>query len=324
MIVDVHSHLLTRFAIPPDASPSQRLQANLDYFLRAQDASPVDFSVLSNPWLVETGLREPPEKLLEATRRVNDLTARLVARHPDRFAGLAAVYPQGGEPFLREFERAVTELDMRGAMVCPRHGDLYLDSPQADEFLALACQLDVPIYLHPPRATFAHDQLPDCRLDDTIGRGIETAIAVARMIMHGTFDRYPALKIVAAHGGGALPSLLGRLEYSWEIRDDPNIGLAPGTLTAPPSAIVRRVWVDTVLFWTPALRAVVETYGADRVMLGSDTPPLPFPLTRCVADVEALNLPERERAAILGDNAVALFRLPTRGESQERPVTLPG
>jgi aminocarboxymuconate-semialdehyde decarboxylase len=316
MIVDVHSHMLTRFAVPPDASPAERLQANLDHFLRAQDASPVDFSVLSNPWLVESGLHEPPEKLLEATRRANDLTARVVARHPDRFAALAAVYPQGGEPFLQELERCVRELDMRGAMVCPRHGDLYLDSPEADEFLALACQLDVPIYLHPPRATFAHAQLPDCRLDDTIGRGVETAVALARMIMHGTFDRYPRLKIVASHGGGALPSLLGRLEYSWEIRDDPNIGLKPGTLSAPPSTLVRRIWADTVLFWTPALRATIDTYGVDKVMLGSDTPPLPFPLSRCVADVEALNLPDAERTAILGGNAVALFRLPTPDASR--------
>ncbi|HEY7067380.1 MAG TPA: amidohydrolase family protein [Chloroflexota bacterium] len=313
MIVDVHSHLLTAFLLPPDATPAQRMQANLDHFLRAQDESPVEFSVLSNPWLVEQGIqRQPPEAVLEATRRINDFTARLVARHPDRFVGLAAVYPQGGEPFLREFERAVRELDLRGTMVCPRHGDLWLDSPEDDEFLALACQLDVPIYLHPPRATLAHDHLADCRLDDTIGRGLETAIAVARMIMHGTFTRYPNLKLVASHGGGALPSLLGRLEYSWEIRDDPNIGLPPGALAEPPSVTARRVWVDTVLFFMPALRAVVDTYGADKVMLGSDTPPLPFPLTRCVADVEALDLPAPERAAILGDNAVALFRLPTR------------
>ena len=316
MIVDVHSHLLTRTAVPLDATPAQRLQANLDHFLRAQDASPVDFSVLSNPWLVESGLGDVPARLLEATRRATDLTARLVARHPDRFAGLAAIYPQGGDSFLREFERAVKELDLRGTMVCPRHGDLWLDSPEAGEFLALACQLDVPIYLHPPRATFAHDHLPDCRLDDTIGRGVETAVALARLIMHGTFDRYPGLKIVASHGGGALPSLLGRLEYTWEIRDDPHIGLKPGTLSAPPSAIARRIWVDTVLFFTPALRAVVETYGADRAMLGSDTPPLPFPLTRCVADVEALHLPDAERAAILGENAIALFRLPTPVQSR--------
>ena len=62
MIVDVHSHMLTRGAVPDDASPAQRLQANLDHFLRAQDESPVDFSVLSNPWLVESGLREDPAR----------------------------------------------------------------------------------------------------------------------------------------------------------------------------------------------------------------------------------------------------------------------
>jgi len=72
------------------------------------------------------------------------------------------------------------------------------------------------------------------------------------------------------------------------------------------------VWVDTVAFWQPALRAAVETFGVDRVMLGTDTPPLPFPLAKSVEHVRALGLPPEQEAAILGDNAVALFRLPTR------------
>ena len=78
---------------------------------------------------------------------------------------------------------------------------------------------------------------------------------------------------------------------------------------APPSAYARRIWVDTVAFWAPALRAALDTYGVDKVMLGSDTPPLPFPLARCVQNVRDLGLPPHEEAAVLGDNAVALFRL---------------
>lgn len=309
MIVDVHSHVLP--GRTGSGGPREQLQSNLDHFLRLHEESTVDFSVLSQPMVVHSHLGDGPEALLELTRRTNDFTAELVARRPDQFAALAAIYPQGGDAFLREFERAVGALGMRGAMVCPRHGDLFLDSPEADEFLALACQLDVPIYFHPPFVTFAHDALPDCRLDETLGRGMETTVALARLIMHGVFDRYPRLKIVGAHGGGALTALLGRLEYSWEIREQPSYGLGPAGLTALPSSYARRIWVDTVVFWRPALRAVLDTHGVDKVMLGTDTPPLPFPLSRSVEAVDELELSSDARAAILGGNAVALFRLPT-------------
>jgi aminocarboxymuconate-semialdehyde decarboxylase len=309
VIVDVHSHVIPREMLPSNAVVGLRLQADVDEFLRAQEESPVDFSVLSQPMIMEARLHEGPDVLLDLARRCNDYLADLARRYPDRFASLAVVYPQGGQPFLREFERAVRDLDMRGAMVCPRYGDLFLDSPEADEFLALACELDVPVYLHPPGVTFAKQWLDPCRLDETVGRGLETAIALGRLIMIGVFDRYPRLKIVASHGGGAFPNVLGRLEYSYELREHPSYSLAPSPISAPPSEYARRMWVDTVLFFGPALRAAIDTFGVDKVMLGSDTPPLPFPLAKSVNEVEALRLPERERAAILGDNAVALFRL---------------
>jgi aminocarboxymuconate-semialdehyde decarboxylase len=177
--------------------------------------------------------------------------------------------------------------------------------------LALACELDVPVYLHPPGVTFAKGYLDQCRLDETIGRGFETAVALGRIIMLGVLDRYPRLKLVASHIGGALLGVFGRLEYSYELREHPLYTL-PVELTGPPSSYARRVWVDTVAFWQPALRAAVETFGVDRVMLGTDTPPLPFPLAKSVEHVRALGLPPEQEAAILGDNAVALFRLPTR------------
>jgi aminocarboxymuconate-semialdehyde decarboxylase len=309
LIVDVHSHLLPTELMPANAIAAIRLMTEVDGFLRAHETSPVDFSVLSQPMLMETRLPEGPEVLLDVARRCNDFLAGMVARYPERFASLAVVWPQGGTPFLREFERCVRELDMRGVMVCPRYGDKYLDAPEADEFLALACELDVPVYLHPPGVTFAKGHLDACRLDETVGRGLETAVALGRLIMLGTLERYPRLKLVAPHGGGAFTGVLGRLEYSYELREHPSYKLDP-EMPQAPSVYARRVWVDTVVFWAPALRAAIETFGVDKVMLGSDTPPLPFPLSKPVEMIEGLGLPERERAAILGENAVALFRLP--------------
>ena len=308
MIVDVHSHLIPREMVPPGAVAAMTLMSDTEGFLRAQAESPVDFSVISQPLLMESRLKEGPEVLLDLARRCNDFLADLAHAHPDRLAALAVLYPQGGDPFLREFERCVRDLDMRGAMVCPRYGDLFLDSPEAQDFLALACQLDVPVYLHPPGVTFNKGYLDQCRLDETIGRGIETAVALGRLIMLGVLDKYPSLKVVASHVGGALLGVFGRLEYSYDLREHPLYTL-PVELTGPPSSYARRLWVDTVAFWQPALRAAVETFGVEKVMLGTDTPPLPFPLGLSVEHVRALGLPPEHEAAILGDNAVALFRL---------------
>ena len=309
MIVDVHSHLTPAEFVPPNAVAAMTLMADVDGFLRMHEESPIDFSVLSQPLLLEARLREGPEKVLDLARRCNDFLADLVRRYPDRFVALAAVWPQGGDAQVREFERCVRDLGMRGAMVCPRYGDLWLDAPEARDLLALACELDVPVYLHPPGVTFAKPHLAVCRLDETIGRGLETTIALARLIMTGLMERMPTLKIVASHVGGGFPTLLGRLEYSYDIRDQPTYALDP-ELPHPPSAYARRMWVDTVAFWLPAMRAAVETFGVERVLLGTDTPPLPIPLAKSVELVRALGLPPDQEQAILGDNAVKLFRLP--------------
>jgi aminocarboxymuconate-semialdehyde decarboxylase len=308
VIVDVHSHLVPSEFVSPNAVAAMQLMADVEGFLRAQEASPVDFTVLSQPLLLEARLAEGPDVLLDLARRCNDFLADLVRRYPDRLASLAVVWPQGGEAMCRELERAVRQLDMRGAMVCPRYGDLFLDAPEAADFLALACELDVPVYLHPPGVTFAKGYLAPCRLDETIGRGLETTIALGRLIMLGVLESYPGLKIVASHVGGGFPSLIGRLEYSYELRGKPTYGLDPEQ-PHPPSYYARRLWVDTVAFWLPALRGAVETFGVDKVLLGSDTPPLPFPYAKSVDLVRELGLPPQAEAAILGDNAVRLFRL---------------
>src|SRR5438067_4872107 len=122
LIVDVHSH-----HTPPDMDSMPDLggrrpglyMQDLDRLFRVQDEGGVDVSVLSNPTLVETALPEGRDAVLDAMRRVHDYYAQLVARHPGRLAALAVAWPQGGDAFLREFERAVRELGLRGAIVNP-------------------------------------------------------------------------------------------------------------------------------------------------------------------------------------------------------------
>jgi aminocarboxymuconate-semialdehyde decarboxylase len=312
MIVDAHSHI-----VPPgqETMPDlggrqpQAYMRDVDRLFRLQDEGGVDRTVLSIPTLVEHSLKESPEAALEAIRRCHDYYAELVARHPQRLAALATTWPQGGDPFLREFERAVRDLGLRGVLVNPRYGDQYLDDPAADDFLALACALDVPVYVHPPGVTFIREHLPRYRLMEAIGRPVETAVGLARLILYGVLDRHPTLQVVGAHVGGALTSVFGRLEYSFELRDTAQYEWAPPRIERPPSEYARRMWADTVTFWGPALRAAVDTFGVEHMLLGSDTPPLPFPLRKSIAMVEALGLSPEEQAGVLGENAVRLFRL---------------
>jgi aminocarboxymuconate-semialdehyde decarboxylase len=312
MIVDAHSHV-----IPPsgESMPNlggrepQQYMRDVDRLLRLQEEGGVDLTVLSSPTMVETRLARGRDAVLAAMRELHDYYAELVARHPGRFAGLAVAWPQGGDACLREVERAVRDLGMRGVLVNPRYGDQYLDDPAADEFLALACELDVPVYLHPPGVTFVREYLPAYRLMEAVGRPCETAVGLARLIIYGTLERYPTLRVVGAHIGGALIGVLGRIEYSYWLRDTAQYEWPAERITRAPSEYARRMWADTVAFWPPALRAAVETFGADHMLLGSDTPPLPFPLDKSIDVVRALGLPAADEAAILGDNAVRLFRL---------------
>ena len=312
MIVDAHSHIA-----PPDLETMpdlggrqpQAYMRDVDRLFRLQDEGGVNLTVLSIPTLVESSLRTGPEAALDAIRRCHDYYAELVARNPDRLAALATTWPQGGDAFLREFERGVRDLGLRGVLVNPRYGDQYLDDPAAEDFLALACSLDVPVYIHPPGVTFLREHLTRFRLMEAVGRPTETAVGLARLILYGVLERYPTLQVVGAHIGGALTSVFGRLQYSYELRDTAQYEWPPPRIERPPSEYARRMWADTVTFWPPALRAAVETFGAEHMLLGSDTPPLPFPLRKSIEMIEGLGLSPTEQEGVLGENAVRLFRL---------------
>ena len=201
MIVDVHSHLFPREMVPPNAVAAMTLMSDVEWFLQAQAESPVDFSVISQPMLMEARLKEG-----RGAARPGAALQRLAGRAGERATPTAlpawpCVYPQGGDPFLREFERCVRELDMRGVMVCPRYGDLFLDSPESQKFLALASQLDVPVYLHPPGVTFAKGSSTRAAWTRRSG-GLRDRRGARPPDHAGRAGPYPTLKIVASHVGG--------------------------------------------------------------------------------------------------------------------------
>ena len=302
-VVDCHCHLGPAEWQVPSAPASM---FDLDGLLAAQDRAGVDTSVFGNNWIrVPDGL-----PALEAVRRYNDFAAEITARHPGRLVGLASAVPFGADDHLQELERAIRELKLPGIMINSSVAGEYLDSPRAVPFFELVTALDVPVFVHPPRATIGAERMEIFRLPEMVGRPFDTTLSLARFILLGGFERFPRLKLVLAHMGGAISLLPGRLDFGYELREDPAFGpWQPDVLTVSPSEHIGRLYLDTMGFHPPAVMCCVETVGADHVVMGSDFPPVHVPLSRTVELVRSLPLSVDDRRAILGGNAARLLRL---------------
>ncbi len=139
-------------------------------------------------------------------------------------------------------------------------------------------------------------------LASTVGFMFDTTLALTRMIFDGFLDRYPNLKIIAAHAGATAPYLAGRMDRSWEMT-------LPGkaAISAPPSEYLRRVYYDAVTYQQEALELCIEVGGADKMMYGSDYPHDIGDMKGCLARVDAL--PPDQRKAVRGANAARIFKL---------------
>ncbi len=135
----------------------------------------------------------------------------------------------------------------------------------------------MPVFIHPPRVPIGNEQQMDqFKLDELIGRPFDTAMALARMILSGLFDRYPRLKIVVAHMGGGLLPCMGRLDFGYRLGCDGMPEHSVIRCKQMPSEYLKLLHVDTMGFWAPHVREAVEVFGADRVMFGTDYGPVPI------------------------------------------------
>ncbi|HYU17718.1 MAG TPA: amidohydrolase family protein [Chloroflexota bacterium] len=302
-VIDCHSHLAPPGWRVPSAPASLH---DVEGVLDEQDRAGVDTAVFGNNWI-----RVPEGRpALDLIRTYNDFAAELTARHQGRLRGLASAVPFGQDEHLRELERAVRELGLAGVMINSSVEGEYLDSPRAIPFLELVVTLDVPVFVHPPRVTIGAEKMEIFRLPEMVGRPFDTTLSVARFILMGGFERFPSLKLVLAHMGGAVSLLPGRLDFGYELRHDAAFGpWEPDVLSAPPSEHIGRLYLDSMGFHAPAVLCCVQTVGADHVVMGSDFPPVHVPLSRTVELVRQLPLSVADRAAILGGNAARLLRL---------------
>jgi predicted TIM-barrel fold metal-dependent hydrolase len=289
---------------------ADRLQDTDEQRLSVMDAGGIQTAVLSLAAPCIQDVTDTSEAVA-AARHANDALAGIVARHPDRYAGLAALPLQDPAAASAELERAVNELGCRGALAngYSSVGDLvtaaYYDEPQYLEFWECVAALDVPFYLHPRNPLPTQRRIYDGReelLGPTWAFTVETATHALRLITSGLFDRLPNLQIILGHMGELLPFALDRTQQRLEH-------MSGASLHRSASDYFRENFYITTSgnFHTPSLLAAMEELGAERILFAVD-----YPFEQVIDAVswfDGLALEESDRAQIGRDNAQRLLHL---------------
>jgi aminocarboxymuconate-semialdehyde decarboxylase len=303
MIIDCHAHLMPQSWFHPK---SPKTIFDVDGLFKEQDEAGVDITVFGNNWIRSPDGANP----LRVVQEFNEHAAELTVKHPKRLLGLACSVPFDSEQILQETERAIRDYKMKGIMINSSVNGEYLDSTRAIPFFELVSELEVPLFVHPPKFTIGNEKMEIYRLPEMLGRPFDTTLSLTRFIFTGGFERFPKLKMICAHVGGALPMLPGRYGFGYELRRDMSFGpWEPDVMTRPPASYIGQLYVDTVCYHPPAVQCAIDTLGVDHVVFGSDSPPVPLPLKRAVDTVQDLRISVAEKQKILGGTAAKLLGL---------------
>jgi aminocarboxymuconate-semialdehyde decarboxylase len=247
-----------------------------------------------------------PGLAARAHRLANEGVAAHCARAPERLLGLGLVPLQHPGLAVDLLDHALS-LGLRGVEISSHAPGRELSDPDYEPLWRRAEETGAVLFLHPFGCT-VDERLDQWYLSNTVGQPAENAVALSHLIFSGVLDRHPDLRIVAAHGGGYLPTHIGRADHGWRVRPDAR-GCAE-----PPSAYLRRLWFDSLVHDPSVLRHLVGTVGADRVLLGSDHP-FDMGTDTPVDALRAAGLGPEAFAAISGGNALPLFQ-PTLKETR--------
>jgi aminocarboxymuconate-semialdehyde decarboxylase len=232
--------------------------------------------------------------------------AELCAAHPDRFVGMASVALQYPYLAAQQLEEGVKKLGMRGCLIGGTVNGQELSARKFHPFWAKAEELGVLVFLHPQGVPDLEKRLQgNGLLTNVIGNPLETTIALSHLIFEGTLDRFPGLKLCAAHGGGYLPSYSARSDHGC-LTFPERCSKTP--LQKRPSEYVRDLYYDSIVFTPEALRHLVAECGASQIVMGTD---YPYPWTSTAVEhiLDTPSLSDAERAAILGDTACKLLHI---------------
>lgn len=285
-------------------SPMAPRLTSIDGRLEDMDRQGIDVQALTLHFQHQHDWAEP--ELADAiVRLLNEKMAEVVALHPDRLVGLGAVSLQHPELAVEQLDYLMEELDLRGVMMTTLIGDEEISASRFDPFWTRAEELEAVIFVH-PEGSFgdAGGRLAGAGLlGNTIGMPLDTTVAMSHMIFSGFLDRHPRIRIVWSHGGGYLPSYIGRSD-NCTLRSGSCQGMARA-----PSEYLRQLYYDTVVYSADNLEHLINEVGADRIVLGTDYP-FPIAAEDPVGDALAVDgLNDDELVAILGGTAAGLLKL---------------
>lgn len=243
----------------------------------------------------------PTAEAAEAARMINEEWAGAQRKHAGKFFAAAMVPLVNTEAAIEEADYAIHTLGLRGISLPASVTGEPLDAPRLDPFWAYCEQLGVPLMIHPTDSALLDAMSGyNGRLHLSLGRVCDSSMAVMRLILSGTLDRHPDLKILHFHCGGVLPFASGRLDKNASI----------STIEQKPTEYLKRMWVDTAMPHSLTIKMAIDYYGADRVLYGSDNPCW-NPLAALQA-TEAIGLDDDVMQAVMLDNAERLMDLTVR------------
>jgi aminocarboxymuconate-semialdehyde decarboxylase len=299
--IDVHGHvtppeLLKKFPMPPSLG-------DIDGMVERKAALGITTTVVGSPVGAGTMLPIPGidnyAQSPDSLERFHSWVAETVRERPGVLVGYVYVNPLEG----RDVERAaewLREPEFAGLIVNSSVRGEFLDDERSDDFFAMAQETGAPVLLHPPAVPVGADAMKKVGAVEHVVRPCDITMGVAAILLAGRLQRFPGLKLIAPNAGGALALLREKLDMA-QRRDQ---------IEGPPlSAQLRQIHVDTATPSLAALRAAVEVFGPDRMLFGTDSPPLATPLDAALASIDALGLSDEDRAKVLRGNAIELFGL---------------
>ena len=324
-VVDVHTHMLTKEwlalleqhggrytlkevlgglrAIHLDGSPFMTPVPNMfDWEARIANMNKARVDIAVTSLSCPNVFWGSPEVSLKAARVMNDDMAKAQKAWPERIRWFASLPWQHEALALQELKRCCDNGAV-GVMVLANIGGQHLTDESFRKIWAEIDRRGLPVLVHPSAPPGSRELgMHEFQLTAPIGFTFDTSLAIARCIFDGFFDRFPGLKMIASHGGGALPFLVGRLDICWD-----NIPAARAKTAEPPRNYLRRVYADSVLFRQDALDMAVSVFGTDNVLYGSDYPHTIGDMAGCLSRVDAL--PGDVREKVRGFNAQRIFKL---------------
>jgi len=307
MIIDFHTHVM-----PPEmaAAPVWRGKCpmTIENVLEAAKEGGVDRTVISNPGHELRHMDGGQQ--LKTVRMINQYLTSLAHKHDNIYA-LATTVPYGGEPFLKELERAVKEDGAKGVIILSSLPGHYPDDDDALPFFQLVTELDIPVFMHPPSVGFGEERLNIYRLASSIGRPMDGALAISRLIVRGIFEKFPTLKLVGSHLGGGICEMIGRMDYAYNLQEEAYFlgPYEPMLIRHPPSHYLKMMYLESTCYHAPAARCAMDTVGVDHFVFGTDAPPLK-PLKKAgVAIIRSLKLAPADEAKVFSGNARKLLKI---------------